>query len=89
MEATRLRILDAAADLYLQAGVDEFTLEAVAALAETTVRTLLRAHGSRDRLLYAALDKLARLGVPLKPTEPAPLPPPLKRSSMSTRSRAT
>ena len=35
MEATRLRILDAAADLYLQAGVDEFTLEAVAALAGT------------------------------------------------------
>ena len=70
MEETRRRILDAAAELYLQRGVDEFTLEDVARRAETTVQTILRIHASRDRLLYAALDKTARAGMPLKPTPP-------------------
>ena len=70
MEETRRRILDAAADLYLQRGADAFTLDDVARQAETTVQTILRIHASRDRLLYAALDTLARAGVPLKPTPP-------------------
>ena len=70
MEETRRRILDAAAELYLQRGIDEFTLEEAARRAGTTVQTILRIHASRDRLLYAALDKLARAGVPLKPTPP-------------------
>ena len=70
MEETRRRIVEAAADLYLSRGADAFTLEDVARRAETTVQTILRIHSSRDRLLYAALDKLARAGVPLKPTPP-------------------
>jgi AcrR family transcriptional regulator len=70
MEETRRRIVEAAADLYLSRGADAFTLEDVARRAETTVQTILRVHSSRDRLLYAALDKLARAGVPLKPTPP-------------------
>jgi AcrR family transcriptional regulator len=70
MEETRRRILDAAAELYLQRGADAFTLEEAARRAGTTVQTILRIHSSRDRLLYAALDKLGRAGVPLKPTPP-------------------
>lgn len=70
MEATRKRILDDAADLYLERGIDEFTLEMVAQRAQTTVQTILRIHGNRDRLLFAVVDKLARNGVPLKPTPP-------------------
>ena len=70
MEETRRRILEAAADLYLAHGADAFTLEDVARRAGTTVQTILRVHSSRDLLLYAALDKLARAGVPLKPTPP-------------------
>lgn len=70
MAATRQRILDCAADLYLGQGIDDFTLDEVARRAETTVQTILRIHGSRDQLLFAALDQLARSGVPLKPTPP-------------------
>ncbi len=70
MEEARQRILDAAAKLYLQRGADAFTLEEAARRAGTTVQTILRIHASRDRLLYAALDQLARAGVPLKPTPP-------------------
>ena len=54
--------------LYIERGIDDLTLEAVANCAGTTVQTILRVHGSRDRLFYAALEKLARSGVPLKPT---------------------
>jgi len=70
MEETRGRILDSAADLYLERGIDDFTLDEVARRAGTTVQTILRIHKSRDRLLFAALDKLSRAGVPLKPTPP-------------------
>ena len=70
MEESRARILDAAIALYIEQGIDELTLDAVAAQAGTTVQTILRIHGSRDRLFFAALEKLARAGVPLKPTAP-------------------
>lgn len=70
MEETRRRILDRAADLYMERSIEEFTLDEVARRADTTVQTILRIHGSRDQLLFAALDKLARSGVPLKPTPP-------------------
>lgn len=68
MAATRARILGCAADLYMERSIDDFTLEEVARRAGTTVQTILRIHGSRDQLFIAALDKLARIGVPLKPT---------------------
>jgi AcrR family transcriptional regulator len=70
MAETRSRIIDCAIDLYLARGADEFTLEEVARLAGTTIQTLLRIHTSRDRLLFAAIDKSARSGVPVKPTPP-------------------
>jgi len=70
MEETRARILDCAADLYVERGIDQFTLEEVARRAGTTVQTILRIHASRDQLFFTALDKLARSGVPLKPTPP-------------------
>jgi AcrR family transcriptional regulator len=74
MEETRARIVGSAADLYLEQGIDDFTLDEVARRAGTTVQTILRIHGSRDRLLFAALDKLARAGQPLKPTPPGDVP---------------
>lgn len=70
MEETRARILDCAADLYMRRSIEDFTLEEVARCAGATVQTILRIHGSRDRLLLAALDKLVEIGVPLKPTPP-------------------
>jgi len=73
MAKTRARILDCAVDLYTKRGIDEFTLDEVARRAGTTVQTILRIHASRDQLFFAALDKLARSGVPLKPTPPGEL----------------
>ncbi|MGN6059135.1 MAG: TetR/AcrR family transcriptional regulator [Sphingomicrobium sp.] len=70
MEETRRRIIDSAAELYMQMSIDEFTLEEVARRAETTVQTILRVHGSRDQLLFAAIERLTEEGVPLKPTAP-------------------
>lgn len=66
-EATRARIRAAATELYLQRPVEEFTLEAVADRAETTVQTVLRIFGSKDELIYAALEEMAAGGVFLKP----------------------
>jgi AcrR family transcriptional regulator len=55
-------------ELYLQRAIEEFTLEAVAARAGTTVQTVLRAFGSKDELIYAALADMAAGGVFLRPT---------------------
>jgi AcrR family transcriptional regulator len=66
-EATRVRIRAAAAELYCNAPLEDFTLEAVAGRAETTVQTVLRIFGSKDELTYAALDEMAAGGVFLKP----------------------
>ncbi len=70
MQETRRRIIDSATELYMQQSIDAFTLDEVARRAGTTVQTILRIHGSRDQLLFVALDKLARSGIPLKPTPP-------------------
>jgi AcrR family transcriptional regulator len=70
MQETRRRIIDSATELYMQQSIDAFTLDEVAQRAGTTVQTILRVHGSRDQLLFVALDTLARQGVPLKPTPP-------------------
>jgi len=66
--ATRERIRASAMELYLRRSIEEFTLEAVAAQAGTTVQTVLRAFGSKDELIYAALEDMAAGGVFLKPT---------------------
>jgi AcrR family transcriptional regulator len=67
-EATRARIRAAAVHLYCNAALEDFTLEAVAGRAETTVQTVLRAFGNKDELIYAALGDMAAGGVFLKPT---------------------
>ncbi|HTV37175.1 MAG TPA: TetR/AcrR family transcriptional regulator [Xanthobacteraceae bacterium] len=69
-EATRTRIRESAVDLYCRHPIEDFTLEAVAARAETTVQTVLRAFGSKDELIYAALTDMAAGGVFLKPVQP-------------------
>ncbi len=67
-QATRAHIRAAAIELYLQRSIEEFTLDAVAARAGTTVQTVLRAFGSKDELVYAALEDMAAGGVFLKST---------------------
>jgi AcrR family transcriptional regulator len=52
--ATRRRILDAVQDLF-DAQATEFTLEQVAAAADTSVQTVLRAFGSKTALVVAAI----------------------------------
>ena len=69
-EATRARIRASAMEVYLQEPIEDFTLEAVATRAETTVQTILRIFGSKDELVYAALDEMAAGGVFLRPARP-------------------
>ncbi len=68
--ATRLRILEGAVQLYCDRRIEDFTLDEVARRAGATVQTVLRAFGSKENLLLAALARLAEGGVPLKPTPP-------------------
>ena len=70
MAETRARILDAATEIYMTADISAFTLEEVARRASVSVQTVIRAHESREQLFFTMLDKMARAGVPLKPTEP-------------------
>jgi AcrR family transcriptional regulator len=72
--ATRARIRASAMQLYRERAVEDFTLEEVAKRAETTVQTVLRAFGSKDRLVYAALEEMVAHGMPLKPTPPGDVP---------------
>lgn len=66
-EATRARIRLRAMELYCGHPLEDFTLEEVARRAETTVQTVLRAFGSKDEVIYAALEEMAAGGVFLKP----------------------
>jgi AcrR family transcriptional regulator len=70
MEATRRSIVEMAIALYLERGVDGFTLDELARRSATTVQTILRIHKSRDGLLLNMADALGRAGVPMKPTPP-------------------
>lgn len=69
-QATRERIQTAAAELYRQRAIQDFTLDDVARRAGTTVKTVLRAFGSKEDLVMAALTTLTRSGVPTKPAVP-------------------
>ena len=69
-DATRARIRVSAMELYCHRPIDDFTLEEVASRAGTTVQTVLRAFGSKDELIYAALAEMAAGGVFLKPVQP-------------------
>jgi AcrR family transcriptional regulator len=66
-DATRARIRVAAMELYSGGPTAEFTLEEVARRADTTVQTILRIFGSKDELIYAALEEMAASGVFLPP----------------------
>jgi len=60
--ATRERILTAARDLLVTHSFNEMTIEAIAARAETTVRTVLRIFASKEELFAEALHSLGELG---------------------------
>lgn len=68
--ATRARIRASATQLYRERAVEDFTLDEVARRAETTVQTVLRAFGSKEKLIYAALEEMVAHGMPLEPTPP-------------------
>jgi AcrR family transcriptional regulator len=65
-EATRERIRQAAASLYRERALDNFTLEEVAKRAGITVQTVLRAFKSKDQLIMTALRVLADETQPIK-----------------------
>jgi AcrR family transcriptional regulator len=67
-DATRARIRGAAAALYGSRSLEAFTLDEVARRADTTVQTILRIFGSKDELVYAALEDMAAGGLFLPPT---------------------
>jgi AcrR family transcriptional regulator len=67
-EATKARIRASAMEVYLHEPIEDFTLEAVASRAATTVQTVLRIFGSKDELVYAALEEMAAAGVFLPST---------------------
>lgn len=69
-EATRARIRQSAMQLYSERALGEFTLDEVAALAGTTVQTVLRAFASKDNLIVEALAAQTAQPSPLKVTEP-------------------
>lgn len=69
-EATKQRICDVTVQLYAEREIEDFTLEDVAERADTTVQTVLRIFGSKDELVYAALERMSSAGVPLRLTPP-------------------
>lgn len=66
---TRERICAAAAELYRERAIEDFTLDDVARRARTTVQTVLRAFGSKEDLVLAALTSLVQSGTPMKPVQ--------------------
>jgi|SRR5690242_9497096 len=69
-QATRDRIRESAMAIYRERPVEDFTLEDVAHRAQTTVQTVLRAYGSKEDLMLAALTGLVQSGAPTKPAKP-------------------
>jgi AcrR family transcriptional regulator len=70
-QETRERICAAAAALYRERSIEDFTLDDVARRAQTTVQTVLRAFGSKEDLVLAALTSLVESGTPMKPAHPS------------------
>jgi AcrR family transcriptional regulator len=56
VRATRLRVIDAAKQLFIESGYPATTLEAVADAADVSLPTLYRLFGSKRALLGAVLD---------------------------------
>ena len=71
---TRRRIVDSAMALYADRPIEDFTLDEIAERAGTTVQTVLRAYGSKESLLIAALHRFAEGGASLKLTPPGDAP---------------
>jgi len=69
-EATKARIRAATIALYQEMAVEDFTLDDIAARAETTVQTVLRIFGSKEDLFYDALHEMAAGGFFLRSTPP-------------------
>jgi AcrR family transcriptional regulator len=67
-QATKARIRACAVELFCNRPAEEFTLDEIAGRAETTVQTVLRIFGSKDELIYEALEDMAADGVFLRPT---------------------
>lgn len=77
-EATRRRICESVMGLYRERSFNDFTLDDVAALAGTTVQTVLRIFKSKDNLVVEALDMLTRKDSPQMAGRPGgfmPSPP--------------
>lgn len=60
--ATRERVLAATRELLVTHSFDDITIEAIAARAETTVRTVLRIFANKEELFAEALHSLGELG---------------------------
>jgi AcrR family transcriptional regulator len=60
--ATRQRILESARDLLVTHSFEAMTIDAIAAAAGTTTRTVLRVFGSKEELFAQALHSLGELG---------------------------
>jgi AcrR family transcriptional regulator len=73
-EATKARICASAIELYSGGAIEEFTLEEVARRSDTTVQTVLRIFGSKEDLLFAALEEMAKGDAPLKASPPGDIP---------------
>jgi AcrR family transcriptional regulator len=56
VEETRVRILEATYQLFLERHYDEVSLERVAECAGLTKQTVIRQFGSKDRLAHAVVD---------------------------------
>lgn len=66
--ATRQRILESARALLVTHSFEAMTIEAIAAGADTTVRTVLRVFGSKEELFAQALHSLGQFGLaPITP----------------------
>ncbi|MGN6590469.1 MAG: helix-turn-helix domain-containing protein [Sphingomicrobium sp.] len=61
--ATKARILESARALLVTYSFEEMTIDAIAAGAHTTVRTVIRVFGSKEELFAQALHSLGEFGI--------------------------
>lgn len=70
-EQTRVRILEAATELFMQRDLNDITLEDVAARAGVTLQTVLRRFGSKHGLFEAAVEHTASVVREAREVRPA------------------
>jgi AcrR family transcriptional regulator len=61
--ATKARILESARALLVSHSFEEMTIDAIAAGADTTTRTVMRIFGSKEELFAQALHSLGEFGI--------------------------